>query len=148
MPSPVASSGVGAASLARNQHVRTGAANTWSVISADPALGLIYLPTGAASPDYFSGMHPGDDKDGNSIVALEAATGKVRAFQVVHHDIWHYDIASQPLLFTFRGATAPTTNTPVIAVTTKWTWSSSLIAAQAGPFIPSTSVPSPDRCPR
>ena len=99
---------------AAKQEVRTGAGNTWGVISADPDLGLVYLPTGAASPDYYGGMRPGDDRDANSIVALDAATGrKVWAFQVVHHDLWDYDIASEPVLFTWRGTT------PAIAVTTK-----------------------------
>jgi quinoprotein glucose dehydrogenase len=99
---------------ARNQKIRTGAGNTWAVISADPQLGLIYLPTGSPSPDYFGGMRPGDDRDANSVVALDATTGKkVWAFQTTHHDVWDYDIASEPVLFTWRG------NTPAIAVTTK-----------------------------
>jgi quinoprotein glucose dehydrogenase len=94
--------------------VRTGAANTWSTIAADPALGLLYLPTGSASPDYYGGMRPGDDRDADSVVALEAATGrKVWAFQVVHHNLWDYDVPSEPLLFTWHG------NVPAVAVTTK-----------------------------
>jgi quinoprotein glucose dehydrogenase len=96
------------------QKVRTGAGNTWGVISADPALGLVYLPTGSASPDLYGGMRPGDNRDANSIVALDAATGrKVWAFQVVHHDVWDYDIPSEPILFTWRDTT------PAIVVTTK-----------------------------
>jgi quinoprotein glucose dehydrogenase len=59
-------------------------------------------------------MRPGDNRDANSIVALDAATGKkVLAFQAVHHDIWDYDIPSEPILFTWRGTT------PAIAITTK-----------------------------
>ena len=96
------------------QKVRTGAGNAWSVISADPSLGLVYLPTGSAAPDLYGGMRPGDNRDANSIVALDATTGKkVWAFQVVHHDVWDYDIPSEPVLFTWRGTT------PAIAVTTK-----------------------------
>jgi len=99
---------------AKSQKLRTGAANAWSVISADLEHGLLYVPTGAASPDFYGGMRPGDDRDANSVVALEAATGKrVWGFQVVHHDLWDYDVAAQPLLFTFRGTT------PAIAITTK-----------------------------
>lgn len=106
------------------QAVPTGAANTWSVMAADPALGLIYLPTGSPAPDYFGGLRPGDNRDANSLVALDTATGrKVWSFQVVHHDLWDYDIASQPLLFTFHGPSsphaAPRPGTPAIAVTTK-----------------------------
>jgi quinoprotein glucose dehydrogenase len=99
---------------AEKQEIRTGAGNVWSVISADPSFGLVYLPTGSAAPDLYGGMRPGDNRDANSIVALDAATGKkIWAFQVVHHDIWDYDIPSEPILFTWRG------NTPAIAVTTK-----------------------------
>lgn len=95
-------------------HPRTGAGNTWSTISADAALGLVYLPTGSASPDYYGGLRPGENRDADSIVALDVATGKkVWAFQVVHHDLWDYDIASEPVLFTFRDGT------PAVAVTTK-----------------------------
>jgi quinoprotein glucose dehydrogenase len=96
------------------QKVRTGAGNAWSIISADPALGLVYLPTGSAAPDYYGGMRLGDNRDADSVVALDAKTGKkVWAFQVVHHDLWDYDVASEPVLFTWRGAT------PAVAVTTK-----------------------------
>jgi quinoprotein glucose dehydrogenase len=99
---------------AQQQKIRTGAGNVWSIISADPALGLVYLPTGSAAPDLYGGMRPGDNRDANSIVALDAATGKkVWAFQVVHHDIWDYDIPSEPILFTWRDTT------PAIAITTK-----------------------------
>ena len=80
---------------AMQQKVRTGAANAWSTISADPALGLLYIPTGSASPDHYGGMRPGDNKDADSVVAIDAATGrKVWAFQTVHHNLWDYDVAS------------------------------------------------------
>jgi len=103
---------------ARQNHPRTGAGNTWSVISADPELGLVYLPTGSASPDYWGGLRLGDNRDADSIVALNAKTGeKVWAFQVVHHDLWDYDIAAQPLLFTWRAHTPQ--ETPAVAVATK-----------------------------
>jgi quinoprotein glucose dehydrogenase len=99
---------------AQKQAVRTGAANVWNVISSDPELGMIYLPTGSASPDYYGGMRPGDNRDADSVVALDAETGrKVWAFQVVHHNLWDYDVAPEPLLFTFRD------KTPAVAVTTK-----------------------------
>lgn len=82
---------------------KTGAANTWSIISTDPERKLVFLPTGSASPDYFGGLRPGDDRDANSLVALHAETGKVAwRFQTVHHDLWDYDVASQPTLFTVR----------------------------------------------
>ena len=81
-----------------------GAANTWSRLTVDEANGLVYLPVGSASPDYFGGNRPGDNAHANSVVALKAATGEVAwAFQTVHHDVWDYDVASQPLLFPGRG---------------------------------------------
>jgi len=86
------------------QHPRTGAGNAWAVIAADPVNNLVFLPTGAPSPDFYGGLRPGDNKDANSVVALDARTGKkVWAFQLIHHDVWDYDLASEPLLFEFQG---------------------------------------------
>ncbi len=79
----------------------TGAANAWSVIAADSSRDLVFVPTGSPSPDYFGGERAGDNRYANSIVALRASTGKVVwHFQVVHHDLWDYDVASPPLLAT------------------------------------------------
>jgi len=80
---------------------RGGAANAWSVMATDPDRDLVFVPTGSASPDYFGGLRPGDDKWANSIVALRAQTGQLAwGFQLVHHDLWDYDTASPPLLTT------------------------------------------------
>ena len=82
---------------------RTGAANAWSVIAADTARDLVFVPTSSPSPDYYGGMRLGDNRYANSIVALHASTGKVAwAFQTVHHDLWDYDNAAPPLLATVR----------------------------------------------
>ena len=81
----------------------TGAANAWSVIAADPERDLVFVPTGSASPDYFGGERLGDNRYANSIVALRASSGRVVwHFQVVHHDLWDYDVASPPALVTLR----------------------------------------------
>lgn len=78
---------------------RTGAANVWGPISADPAHDLVFLPTTSPSPDFFGGERKGDDRYANSVVALRASTGKlVWSFQVVHHDLWDYDLPSGPSL--------------------------------------------------
>jgi quinoprotein glucose dehydrogenase len=78
-----------------------GAANAWSIMAVDAERHLVFVPTGSASPDYFGGQRPGDNKWANSIVALRAATGEVAwGFQLVHHDLWDYDTASPPLLAT------------------------------------------------
>jgi quinoprotein glucose dehydrogenase len=98
---------------ADHQPVRTGAANAWSTFAADPARDLVFIPTGSASPDYYGGARPGDNKWASSVVAVKASTGAfVWGFQVVHHDLWDYDVASQPALIDFRGQ-------PAVAVTTK-----------------------------
>lgn len=78
---------------------RTGAANAWSIISADSERDLVFIPTSCPSPDYYGGERLGQNLYGNSIVALRASMGKmVWYFQVVHHDLWDYDIAAQPML--------------------------------------------------
>jgi quinoprotein glucose dehydrogenase len=87
----------------------TGAGNVWSTISVDAARGLVFLPTGSASPDYHGFKRPGDNKWANSVVALSAKTGElVWGFQLVHHDLWDYDTAAQPVLGTLDRDGAPT----------------------------------------
>lgn len=84
-----------------------GGGNTWSLIRVDDANGLVFLPTGSASPDYFGGLRAGSDGHANSLVALHAATGEVAwHFQTVHHDLWDFDVASPPLLFPSRSGPA------------------------------------------
>lgn len=84
---------------APNQH--TGAGNAWSVMTVDPPRHLVFVPTGSASPDYYGGLRPGDNKWANSVVALDSRTGKLAwGFQLVHHDLWDYDTAPSPLLIT------------------------------------------------
>lgn len=98
---------------AEKQQSRTGAANAWSAFAADLARDLIFIPTGSASPDYYGGTRLGNNKWANSVVALRASTGAfVWGFQVVHHDLWDYDVPSQPTLIDFKGQ-------PAVAVTTK-----------------------------
>jgi quinoprotein glucose dehydrogenase len=79
------------------------AANAWAPLSVDTARHLVYVPTGSASPDFFGGERPGDNRWANSIVALDGETGKLKwGQQLVHHDIWDYDVGSQPTLATVR----------------------------------------------
>ena len=89
---------------------RSGAANAWSVIAADPARDLVFIPTSSPSVDYYGGERKGQNLYANSIVALRAATGRVVwHFQTIHHDLWDYDNAAPPALVTIErgGARIP-----------------------------------------
>jgi len=78
---------------------KNGSANAWAPFAADTRLGLVYVPTGSASPDFYGGEREGDNLYANSLVALHAATGEVAWYQqLVHHDVWDYDLAAQPTL--------------------------------------------------
>jgi len=101
-----------------NQAARwTGAANAWSIFSAAPAQGLVFVPTGSASPDFYGGERLGDNHWANSVVALEAATGHVVwGRQIVHHDLWDYDVASQPVVAELNRGNGPL---PVVLQVTK-----------------------------
>jgi quinoprotein glucose dehydrogenase len=83
--------------------VRTGAANAWAPLAVDAARDLAFVPTSSPSPDYYGGERPGRNDYANSLVALRASTGQVVwHFQVVHHDLWDYDVPAQPVLVTVR----------------------------------------------
>jgi quinate dehydrogenase (quinone) len=77
-----------------------GTPNVWSTMAYDDQLGLVYLPTGNATPDFWGGKRrPFDDLYAASIVALDVSTGRERwHFQTVHHDVWDYDVSAQPAL--------------------------------------------------
>ncbi len=82
---------------------KNGGANAWSILSVDPERDLVFVPTGSASPDFYGGERPGDNRWANSVVALRGSTGEfVWGFQVVHHDLWDYDVPAQPTLVTLR----------------------------------------------
>jgi quinoprotein glucose dehydrogenase len=99
---------------AKDTSPRTGAGNAWAVCSVDAANDLLFVPTGSAAPDYFGGIRKGDDKWANSVVALRASTGQfVWGFQVVHHDLWDYDVAAQPTLINWKDGT------PAVVINTK-----------------------------
>jgi quinoprotein glucose dehydrogenase len=77
----------------------TGAANAWGLLSADPELGYVYIPTGTPTNDYYGGHRPGSNLFAESIVCLDAKTGRrVWHFQLVHHGLWDYDATAAPLL--------------------------------------------------
>ena len=77
----------------------TGDVSSWAPLSADPELGLVYIPTNAATIDFFGGFQPGDNLFSASLIAIDVETGE-RAwhFQMVHHDVWNNDTPTAPLL--------------------------------------------------
>ncbi len=92
--------------------------NSWAPMSADDTLGLVFVPTGNATPDAYS-LHRSAEarKYSSALVALDADTGEVRwSFQTTHQDLWDYDVASQPTLLDFP---TPTGLTPAVVQPTK-----------------------------
>lgn len=81
-----------------------GTPNAWGPMSGDEELGLVYVPTGNATPDHWGGHRSAaSDASSSALVAIDATTGSERwRFQVVHHDIWDYDNAAQPTLVDVR----------------------------------------------
>ncbi len=88
----------------------TGDVSSWAPMSADPALGMVYIGTNPPTNDFWGGFRPGDGLFGNSVIALDVQTGE-RAwhFQMVRHDIWDYDTSIPPLLIdvTVNGEDVP-----------------------------------------
>jgi len=77
----------------------TGGGNAWSLLSVDAARDLVFVPTSSASPNFFGGTRPGDNRYANSVVALRGSTGEVVwHFQTIHHDVWDWDTPAQPIL--------------------------------------------------
>jgi quinoprotein glucose dehydrogenase len=81
------------------QAMSTGAGNSWGVMSIDEEDGLVLLPTGSASPDFYGGGRIGANRFADSLLALNARSGKlVWQQQLIHHDLWDFDLAAQPVL--------------------------------------------------
>jgi quinoprotein glucose dehydrogenase len=92
------------------QAAGTGAGNAWGVMSVDREQGLVLIPTGSASPDFYGGERIGSDRFADSLLALDARSGRlVWQQQLVHHDLWDYDLAAQPVLgdVTVQGVPVP-----------------------------------------
>lgn len=91
--------------------------NTWGFFSVDAERGLVFAPTGSPTADFYGADRKGDNLYGNSLVALDAATGKLRWHrQLVHHDLWDYDVAAAPALIEVRRGGQPI---PAVAQITK-----------------------------
>ena len=78
-----------------------GGANSWAGMSVDTARGIVYVPTGSATPDFYGGDRIGANLFANTLLALDAATGRrLWHFQTVHHDVWDRDLPAAPNLVT------------------------------------------------
>ena len=98
-PLPDSASHPAAADWNLAQAQSTGAGNSWGVMSVDHEHGLVLVPTGSASPDYYGGQRLGTNRFANSLLALDARSGRlVWQQQLIHHDLWDYDLAAQPVL--------------------------------------------------
>ncbi len=98
----------------------TGNTSVWSPFSADEELGYVYLPVESATGDYYGGHRPGNNLFAGSLVCVDARTGKrVWHQQLVHHDIWDYDLASPPTLINITVNGKPIR---AVAQSTKWAY--------------------------
>ena len=88
----------------------TGDVSSWAPMSADPERGIVYIPTNAATVDFYGGFQPGDNLFSASLIALDVETGeRLWHFQMVHHDVWNNDTPTAPVLMdvTVGGETVP-----------------------------------------
>ena len=91
----------GAETWAPDAWKSAGGANSWSGMTVDVARGIVFVPLGSASPDFYGGERLGQNLYANSLVALDATTGKrLWHFQTVHHDVWDRDLPAVPNLLT------------------------------------------------
>jgi len=118
-----------------------GHANAWAPMSVDHERGLVFVATSSPSPDFYGGLRPGDNRHANSVVALNAKSGTVSwAYQIVHHDVWDYDLPAQPGLYTvWRDGEAH----DVVAQVTKTGHVFVLDRDTGEPFLPVKEVPVP-----
>ena len=132
--------------LAPGQHAANGAyargtTNAWAPLSVDAERGLVFVPTGNSSPDYFGGQRDGLDHYSSSVVALDAKTGRVAwHFQTVHHDVWDYDVPAQPTLFEWAGPSGPV---PALVQATKLGHLFVLDRTTGAPLLPVEERPVP-----
>ena len=139
---------------------RRGPRNAWGVISVDEEHGLVLVPTGSASPDFYGGHRLGSNRYANSLVALDVLNGQpLWSQQLVHHDIWDYDLAAQPVLgdIEVQGVPVPaviqatktgmlyvferTKGRPIFPVTERRVPASTVPGEQASPTQPFSSLP-------
>jgi len=159
-PLPDSPSHPAAADWTREQAAGTGAGNAWGVMTVDEEQGLVLIPTGSASPDFYGGLRVGSNRFADSLLALDAKSGRlVWHRQLVHHDLWDYDLAAQPVLgdIEVQGVPVPaviqatktgmlyvferTAGQPLFPITEKPVPASHVTGEQAWPTQPFSSLP-------
>ena len=118
-----------------------GGANAWGGITIDDKRGLVFAATGSATEDFYGAFRKGDNLFANSVLALDAATGKRRwHYQTVRHDIWDYDNPPAPILVTLRTPTGPK---DVVVQLTKMGFTFVLDRDTGKPIFPVVDLPVP-----
>jgi len=119
----------------------TGNVSSWAPMSADPELGIVYIPTDPPTNDYYGGFHPGDNLFGTSILALDVRTGeRVWHFQTVRHDVWDWDNPVPPVLM---DVTVDGERVPILVQTTKQAFAYVLNRETGEPIWPIEDRPVP-----
>ena len=120
----------------------TGDISSWAPLSADPDLGLVYIPTNGATVDFYGGFRPGDNLFSTSLIALDVATGE-RAwhYQLVHHDIWNYDTPTAPVLM---DVTQDGQVVPIVVQVTKQSFAYTFNRETGEPIWPIEEQPVPE----
>ena len=128
--------------LARNGFLGAGGGvHNWSELSLDEKRGIVYIPFGTARFDFYGGNRKGNNLFGNSLVALDARTGKrLWHYQLVHHDLWDYDLPQAPKLLTLR---KDGRNVDVVAQATKHGFVFVFDRVTGTPFFPIEERPVP-----
>src|SRR3984957_8055500 len=119
----------------------SGAANAWGVMTIDEEHGLVLIPTSSASPDFYGGLRLGSNRFADSLLVLDAATGRLAwQQQLVHHNLWDYDLAAQPVLGDIELGGAPV---PAVIQATKTGMLYVFDRAHGRPLFPITEKPVP-----
>lgn len=87
----------------KESYKEVGGTNAWSGMSLDESSGTVFIPLGSPAYDFFGGNRKGQNLFGNCLLAVDAATGKRKwHYQLVHHDLWDYDLPAPPTLVTLH----------------------------------------------
>ena len=119
----------------------TGDVSSWAPMSADPARGLVFVPTNPPTLDFYGGFRPGDGLFGTSVIALDVQTGERKwHFQTVHHDIWNFDNPTAPVVMNVRVDGRPR---EIVVQTTKQGWAFTFDRETGEPIWPIEERPVP-----